>query len=58
MAAFTDSYNNIVRAVKNYHAQSVAGGLGTGGQLAVQGDGDNGTPVPSKKKTAKRPSPQ
>ncbi|MGB7193968.1 MAG: CsgG/HfaB family protein [Collimonas pratensis] len=58
VAAFTDSYNNIVRAVKNYHAQSVAGGLGTGGQLAVQGDGDNGTPVPSKKKTAKRSAPQ
>lgn len=56
VAAFTDSYNNIVRAVRNYRQQTVAGGLGTGGQLSVQGDGDSGTPV--KKKTAKRSSSQ
>ena len=37
VAAFTDSYNNIVRAVRNYKAQEVQGGLGTGGQLGVQG---------------------
>lgn len=37
VAAFTDSYNNIVRAVRNYRAQEVQGGLGTGGQLGVQG---------------------
>lgn len=38
VAAFTDSYNNVVRAVKNYKQQTVAGGLGTGGQLTVQDD--------------------
>jgi hypothetical protein len=37
VAAFTDSYNNIVKAVRNYKAQEVQGGLGTGGQLGVQG---------------------
>ncbi|PIE69824.1 MAG: peptidoglycan-binding protein [Deltaproteobacteria bacterium] len=37
VAAFTDSFNNLIRAVKAYKAQSVAGGLGTGGSLAVQG---------------------
>lgn len=37
VAAFMDSYNGIVRAVRNYKAQEVKGGLGTGGGLAVQG---------------------
>ncbi|MDD3352866.1 CsgG/HfaB family protein [Zoogloea sp.] len=37
VAAFTDAYNNVVKAVKNYKAQEVKGGLGTGGQLGVQG---------------------
>jgi len=37
VAAFTDSYNNMVRAVRNYKAQEVRGGLGTGGNLGVQG---------------------
>lgn len=36
-AAFVDSYNNMVRATRNYQAQKVKGGLGTGGQLGVQG---------------------
>jgi curli biogenesis system outer membrane secretion channel CsgG len=36
-AAFMDSYNNVVRAVRNYKAQSVRGGLGTGGRLGVDG---------------------
>lgn len=47
VAAFTDSYNNIVRAVKNYRQQTVKGGLGTGGQLKVQGDD---SPAPKKRK--------
>lgn len=34
-AAFMDSYNNVVRAVRNYKAQSVEGGLGAGGALKV-----------------------
>jgi hypothetical protein len=37
VAAFTDSMNNMIKAVKSYKAQSVAGGLGTGGNMAVQG---------------------
>ncbi len=36
-AAFMDSYNQLVRAVRNYRAQTVRGGLGTGGRLGVQG---------------------
>ncbi len=37
VAAFADAYNNMVKAVRNYKAQEVQGGLGTGGQLGVQG---------------------
>jgi len=37
MAAFADSYNQLVRAVRNYKAQTVKGGLGTGGALGVSG---------------------
>jgi len=37
IAAFADSYNQLVRAVRNYKAQTVKGGLGTGGRLGVQG---------------------
>lgn len=37
VAAFMDSMNNLIRAVKAYKGQTVAGGLGAGGQLAVQG---------------------
>jgi curli biogenesis system outer membrane secretion channel CsgG len=36
-AAFMDSYNKLVRVVRNYKAQEVKGGLGTGGRLGVQG---------------------
>ncbi len=35
VAAFTDSLNNLVSAVKQYKAQNVKGGLGAGGQLKV-----------------------
>lgn len=37
VAAFADSYNQMVKAVRNYEAQTVKGGLGTGGTLGVQG---------------------
>jgi hypothetical protein len=37
VASFSDSYNQLVRAVRNYKAQTVRGGLGTGGTLGVQG---------------------
>lgn len=59
VAAFTDSYNNIVRSVKNYKVQSVKGGLGAGGNLAIQGEDDQGnqesapTAEPIKKSTKK-----
>jgi curli biogenesis system outer membrane secretion channel CsgG len=36
-AAFVDSYNQLVKSVRNYKAQTVRGGLGTGGRLGVQG---------------------
>jgi curli biogenesis system outer membrane secretion channel CsgG len=34
-AAFADSYNQMVKALRNYKAQTVKGGLGKGGQLKV-----------------------
>ncbi|MTW05807.1 peptidoglycan-binding protein [Duganella ginsengisoli] len=37
VASFMDSYNQLVKAVRNYKAQEVQGGLGTGGALGVQG---------------------
>lgn len=36
-AAFADSYNQMVKALRSYKAQTVRGGLGTGGRLGVQG---------------------
>lgn len=52
VAAFTDSYNNVVRAVRNYKQQTVAGGLGTGGNLSVQDD-DAAAPKKTTKKKKK-----
>jgi curli biogenesis system outer membrane secretion channel CsgG len=44
IAAFTDAYNNVVKAIRNYKPQKVKGqGLGTGGRLAVDGAA---TPAP------------
>lgn len=37
VAAFVDSYNKMVRGLREYKAQTVKGGLGTGGRLGVQG---------------------
>jgi len=37
IAAFMDSYNKLVKATRNYKAQKVKGGLGTGGRLGVEG---------------------
>lgn len=39
-AAFLDSYNQMVKAVREYAPQRVAGGLGTGGTLKVDGADD------------------
>lgn len=53
VAAFTDSYNNLVRAVKNYKPQTIEGGPGTGGKLSVQGEepaAESAAPVSKKKK--------
>jgi hypothetical protein len=37
-AAFTDAYNNIINAVRNYSPQSMGDrGMGTGGRLTVEG---------------------
>ncbi|MBR0345877.1 MAG: peptidoglycan-binding protein [Rudaea sp.] len=36
-AAFLDSYNQMVKSVREYAPQRVEGGLGTGGQLGVDG---------------------
>lgn len=43
-AAFADSYNQMVKALRNYKAQQVAGGLGMGGRLTV-GGAEDATPV-------------
>jgi curli biogenesis system outer membrane secretion channel CsgG len=48
VAAFADSYNQMVKALRNYKAQTVKGGLGTGGRLGV----DGGTTPASKEVTA------
>jgi curli biogenesis system outer membrane secretion channel CsgG len=37
VAAFVDSYNNLVKSVRDYKAQHIDGGPGTGGKLKVQG---------------------
>lgn len=38
VTAFADSYNQMVKALRNYKAQTVRGGLGTGGRLGVDGN--------------------
>jgi curli biogenesis system outer membrane secretion channel CsgG len=52
-AAFTDAYNQMVRAVKAYRPQEATGphGMGTGGQLKIEGtDSEPAAPVKKKKK--------
>jgi len=64
--AFADAYNRLVVAVRNYKAQEVKGGLGTGGALSVQGGTTAASqalepaPVakPAPKPTAAKPAPQ
>ena len=52
VAAFTDAYNEMIRALRNYKAQQVQGqGLGTGGKLQV-----DGAPAPAPKPAAKTPT--
>jgi hypothetical protein len=53
MAAFLDSYNQMVKSLRSYKAQTVQGqGLGTGGRLNV-----DGAPAPAAK-PAPAPAPQ
>jgi hypothetical protein len=37
VTAFADSFNQMVKSLRNYKAQTVKGGLGTGGRLGVDG---------------------
>ncbi len=50
-AAFADSYNQMVKALRNYKAQTVKGGLGAGGRLGVDGGttpaSQQATPAPA-----------
>ncbi|MDP1691593.1 MAG: CsgG/HfaB family protein [Burkholderiaceae bacterium] len=55
IAAFADSYNQLVKAVRNYKAQTVKGGLGTGGTLGVQG---GATPASKEVDAATKPVPK
>jgi hypothetical protein len=55
VTAFADSYNQMVKSLRNYKAQTVKGGLGTGGRLGVSGgstaaakEADAGTPAKKK----------
>lgn len=52
-AAFADSFNQMVKALRNYKAQTVKGGLGTGGKLGVQG----GQTPAAQQVTAPAPAP-
>ena len=54
VAALTDSFNNIVKAVRNYKMQTVNGGLGTGrGGLQVQQEESEQPPAAAPKKRTK-----
>jgi hypothetical protein len=54
-AAFVDSYNKLVAAVRQYKAQTVKGGLGEGGTLGVSGGSTAASKaVDAKKETGKK----
>jgi hypothetical protein len=46
-AAFLDSYNQMVKSVREYAPQRVEGGLGNGGQLGVDGASNPGAAAPA-----------
>ncbi|MBS0306948.1 MAG: peptidoglycan-binding protein [Proteobacteria bacterium] len=56
-AAFADSFNQMVEALKNYKAQTVRGGLGTGGRLGVDG-GTTPASQETKAAPASKPAPK
>lgn len=55
IAAFADSYNQMVQALRNYKPQVVEGGLGTGGALKVDGAVDAAPAPQSKAKSKPKP---
>lgn len=55
IAAFADSFNQMVKALRNYKPQRVKGGLGTGGTLEVDG-AKKAAPKPQSKAPAPRQS--
>jgi len=57
VAAFADSYNQMVKALREYKAQTVRGGLGTGGRLGVQGGQTEAGREVSTKPAAPTPAP-
>lgn len=57
IGAFADSYNQMVKALRKYKAQTVKGGLGTGGRLGVQG-GDTAASKEIDAKPAAKPAPK
>lgn len=58
IAAFADSYNQMVKALRNYKPQKVKGGLGTGGALEVDGQTRAKPKAKRKVKKASRPAKQ
>ena len=58
--AFADAYNRLVTAVRNYKAQEVKGGLGTGGTMGVQGGTTPASQAlePASVKPAAKPAPK
>jgi hypothetical protein len=48
LQAFADAYNKMVPAMRNYKAQTVRGGLGTGGTLGVQGARPDAAATPAR----------
>lgn len=53
VSAFADSYNQMIKALRNYKAQTVRGGLGTGGRLGVDGGSTPAsTPAPAPRPAA------
>lgn len=56
-SAFVDAYNKMVVALREYKAQTVRGGLGTGGRLGVQGGQTEAGREVSTKPAAPTPAP-
>ena len=55
VAAFTDSFNNLVRSLRSYKAQEIKGGPGTGGSLKVQGGSCNAIILTEDRRADSRP---